>query len=369
MKRHQLGAAAAVVAVAALAYIGVIRPGSDSAERSPQPTVGATTATVRVMTWNICGEAGDCYAQTNPAGQAKAVADLARTKSLDAVFLQEICGEEYKNDKSYDANKSEDADSLLTHVEQQLDALGADWNLAFLPYDRLAQDRWGASITVKPSVTREYPVRKHNNAPATSNFRCRGSLIPGVQGMTIAVKGTFGDPYEYELPSPQAGISLKALCVRRTSHTPVRFCTTHLTPPGEDLDARAGFSYRVAQIQRLTEITGTGTDTVFGGDLNNRPPGDSAAGSEASNLVPLYTAYRECQQLGTTARKGSPTKWSRSAQADPAGGPLTWVYKRESQQYDYLFAKNSFASCEVVTSTQEWSDHLPVVGTVSVTTS
>ncbi|WP_395360959.1 endonuclease/exonuclease/phosphatase family protein [Streptomyces sp. YH02] len=380
MVRRQLGAAAAVVAVASLVYAGgVVRDGATEApERKREQTAAATTAAVRLLDWNVCGEAGSCPSSTlagKPAPEvqqeqlAARVADLVTKKNAEAVFLQEVCGDDAKNDRTYDSKQTDK--SLLTWVGDKLNAgkTGADrWDIAFVPYTRPAENRFGTEVPVaayptasKPTVNPEYPPRYANPA-ATSDFRCRGPYKVGVQGMAIAVKGTLAADKreEYELDSPDAGLWLKVLCVTRATGAQVRLCTSHLTPKAEDRDHRATYSHRAAQVQRLTEIVGDGADTVFGGDFNSRPPADNDS-IDKDTLAPLYTRYRECEQLTSgTAYKGSGTMWDYTNPQSPV---------RSTRKYDYLFSKGSFSACEVVTdpALALWSDHLPVVGTVQVT--
>ncbi|MFI8520156.1 endonuclease/exonuclease/phosphatase family protein [Streptomyces sp. NPDC085481] len=355
MVRRRLGSVLAAVAVAGLVYAGAAVRDSAGQESAQGPTVGATTSSVRVLTWNVCGESGSCRAQDQAEQQAVRIANLAASQNADAVFLQEVCGEEAKNDVAYDGSKKAST-SLVTLVDGKL---GEGWSVAFLPYTRPAESRFGGSVPVAPSVAPSYPPR-YQNPQATSDFRCRGPLLVGVQGIAVAVKGETGEPEEFELHSPKAGLFLKALCVRRAGSAPVRFCTSHLTPQSEDLDSRAGFSYRAEQVQRLGELVGDGHDTVFGGDFNSRPPDDPSVGADRNILAPLYGKYRECEQGASgTARKGSGTMWDDTDQD-----------LRTDRKYDYLFSKSSFSSCQVLSdpALAAWSDHLPVLGTVPVTT-
>lgn len=190
--------------------------------------------------------------------------------------------------------------------------------------------------------------------------RLFGADLIGVQGIAIAVKGTFGGREEFDLESPDDALFLRALCVRRASGTPVRLCTSHLTPKGEDYDPRTGYTNRGAQVQRLGEIVGDGHDTVFGGDFNTRPPDDPSSGVDSGILAPLYASYHECERGPSgTARTGSGTMWS-----------TTTPPVRTDRKYDYLFSKSPFTACQVQmgSALSAWSDHLPMLGTASVTT-
>ncbi|MEU4559396.1 endonuclease/exonuclease/phosphatase family protein [Actinoplanes sp. NPDC023936] len=353
--RHQVGAAVAVAVVASLVYAGTTaaRPAGrdDSPDRTP---AGTATTDVRVMTWNVCGESGTCRAKSDPGRQATQIAELARGANTDAVLLQEVCGDEAKNDSRYDSGKTA-SKSLVTLVQERL---GGDWRIAFTPYLRPAEDRFGTTAPSGPGATAEYPPR-YVNPRATSEFRCRGAGLAGVQGLAVAVRGTIGERAEYELPSPDTGLWLKVLCARRATGTPVRFCTSHFTPQSQDVDRRAGFSYRAEQVQRLRELIGGGADTVFGGDFNSRPPDDPSNTADKAILAPLYAGYRECEQGHGGARRGTGTMWANDQPT-----------KRTDRKYDYLFGAASFTSCEVLSATAlaTWSDHLPLVGTVPVTT-
>lgn len=383
MVRRQLGAAAAVVAVASLVYAGgVVR---DSTTEAPEQSAAGTTATIRVLDWNICGEAGGCPSSSvagKPAPEvqqeelAARVAELVTKKNAEAVFLQEVCGDDAKNDRSYDTKQADK--SLVTWVGEKLNAgkTGADrWDVAFVPYTRPAENRFATEVPVapyptasKPTKNPEYPPR-YGNPSTTSDFRCRGPYKVGVQGMAIAVKGSLAADKreEYELDSPDAGLWLKVLCVTRATGAQVRLCTSHLTPKDEDRDHREGYRYRGEQVQRLTEIVGDGADTVFGGDFNARPPADNDA-IDGNVLAPLYSRYRECEQEASgTVAQGSGTMWNYPTPT-ASGAPTPPPY-RSDRKYDYLFSKGSFTSCEVVADTAliPWSDHLPVVGEAQVT--
>ncbi|MFD7320826.1 endonuclease/exonuclease/phosphatase family protein [Streptomyces sp. NPDC059875] len=380
MVRRQVGAALAVLGVASLVYAGAVVKDSAGEETKRRQTTGATTSTMRVLDWNVCGESGGCPSAGKTDQQvllAEQIKNLAVNKNAEAVFLQEVCGDDDKNDRADDPAKTADK-SLVTHLGEKL---GTGWSIAFLPYTRPAESRFGTSTPFAPypapiptSGSTAYPPRSdstppYTNPPTTADFRCRGPERIGVQGIAIAVKGTFGEREEFELHSPAPALWLKALCVRRTSGgTPARLCTSHLTPKADDRDHRAGFSYRAEQVQRLVEIIGDGQDTIFGGDFNSRPPDDSASGADSGILAPLYAKYRECEQGSGTVRKGSGTMWSEPSKGpDPSASP---VITRTDRKYDYLFSKSSFTSCEVLSNAElkAWSDHLPVVGTATVTT-
>ncbi|WP_333768342.1 endonuclease/exonuclease/phosphatase family protein [Streptomyces sp. IBSBF 2435] len=360
MIRRRLGAVLAAVAAAALVCTGAVvhsaASGESRGERAARGvSAGATTSSVRVLTWNICGESGSCPARNQPDQLMTQVANLAVSRTADAVFLQEVCGNDTENDHAVDSGKT----AVKSEVTLLGEKLGSGWTVAFVPYGRPAEDRFGSTMPGAGGTTVEYPPR-YANPSATSDFRCRGAELVGVQGIAIAVKGTFGGREEFDLHSPKAGLFLRALCVRRTTGTPVRLCTSHLTPKGEDYDPRAGFSYRAEQVQRLGEIVGDGHDTVFGGDFNTRPPDDPGSGTDSGILAPLYASYHECEQGPSgTARKGSGTMW------DSASPPV-----RADRKYDYLFSKAAFTACQVQTDTSlsAWSDHLPMLATASVTT-
>lgn len=356
MKRRQLGAMAGVLATAALVWTGwAVQSATSPGEAAPHAVdAAATTSSVHVLTWNICGESGKCPSRDHPEDLAAEVASLAVSRSADAVFLQEVCGNDAENDASYDSAKT----ATKSEVTWLGEKLGSGWSVAFVPYTQPAEARFGTSLP-KPGGTITYPPR-YVNPSATSDFRCRGDELIGVQGVAIAVKGTYGSREEFDLESPDGGLFLKALCVRRTTGTPVRFCTSHLTPEGEDHDPRSGFSYRAAQFQRLREIVGDGHDTVFGGDFNTAPPDSTDGGGNSSILAPVYASYHECEQGPTgTSRSGSGTMWD---EAPP--------HARTARKNDYLFTKGPFTACQVLSDTalSGWSDHLPMVGTASVTT-
>ncbi len=157
-KRRGANGLVAVVAVAAsLLTAGPVL----AAEAVPPPGAGE----LRVITWNVCGEAGGsrggtdpgyCLHRNEPAQKMKAVADLAKKHHADVVMLQEACG--------YTEQMSEET-KARSH-QRLLEGELPGWKVVHAVGDRGARGTSG----VLPS-------------------ECRGTFLGGNVGVLIAVKG------------------------------------------------------------------------------------------------------------------------------------------------------------------------------------
>ncbi|MEV3921248.1 endonuclease/exonuclease/phosphatase family protein [Actinomadura coerulea] len=154
----------------------------------------------------------------------------------------------------------------------------------------------------------------------------------GRAGVAIGTDSPLTAQRQIELPAP-AGSSRVALCGEVPSWT-TRVCVTQFT-------AAENGQWRRKEAGALTTLAGTDR-VLVGGDLADVP--DSPA------LDPLYDAYDECDQSGTS-RTGANTR------QDWQGTAL--------DKTDYLFIDKSAAvSCSVPATPVKTSDHRPLSAVV-----
>lgn len=154
----------------------------------------------------------------------------------------------------------------------------------------------------------------------------------GHAGVAIGTDAKLTQHEQTKLPAP-AGHTRIALCGEVPSWT-TRVCVTQL---GTSEDAQ----WRRKEAGALSTLAGTGR-VLVGGDLADSP--------DSSALDPLYAAYAECDQSGSS-RTGAKTRqtWQGTA-----------VVKT-----DYLFiAKSASVSCSVPADTTKSSDHRPLSAVV-----
>ncbi|MDQ0987740.1 endonuclease/exonuclease/phosphatase family protein [Streptomyces sp. V2I9] len=204
--------------------------------------VASRPETLRVVTWNICGEAGGergqsgyCPLRDRPEEKTGKIAALARKHDADVITLQEVCG-----------------GAPGSHMDLLRSALGPGWS-----------------------------VRHAEGARPDGETRCRDGLS-GDLGVALAVRGEIvGDRSLNALPPDPKGVSrqtLPVLCVRVEgwSYTP---CTTHILP-GEE--PRVG--EQIAAVRAF--VRGEDRPTVLTGDFNRN--------AGAPQLAPLVASYSVC---------------------------------------------------------------------------
>ncbi|MCQ0017488.1 endonuclease/exonuclease/phosphatase family protein [Actinomadura madurae] len=150
----------------------------------------------------------------------------------------------------------------------------------------------------------------------------------GDAGLAIGTDAELTEHGQTKLPAP-AGHSRIALCGEVPSWK-TRVCVTQL---GTSEDAQ----WRRKEAGTLATLAGKGR-VLIGGDFADAP--DSPA------LDPLYAAYAECDQTGSS-RTGAKTRqnWQGTA----------------VEKTDYLFiGKSASVSCTVPTANTKSSDHRPL---------
>ncbi|NBE93200.1 endonuclease/exonuclease/phosphatase family protein [Nonomuraea sp. KC401] len=281
----------------------------------PTPATAAP-ATLRVISWNICGEAGGdrgdagyCPYRNEPGKKVKQIAGLVAEHQANVVLLQEVCGV-----------------ASDSHLELLKAALGSGWSFA-----------------------------RADGARPDGRVDCRGSLS-GNLGLGIAVKSQITDTKVTQtLPPDPTGKSkqtLPTLCVRTASWAETRICTTHVL--ADPVDPR-----RPQQVKNIkTAVSAGGLDVVLGGDFNLFPG--------SAELKPLSSAYEECDAAGAKRNEVTHHAWTNGKH----------VYRKR----DHIFAAKAgtsrrFTACDADQSLMDttaneadsgrpsgYSDHAPLIG-------
>jgi endonuclease/exonuclease/phosphatase family metal-dependent hydrolase len=231
----------------------------------PTPASAADTprqpaATVKALTWNVCGnKAPHCPLGTNPAKLAATISYHMQNQAVDGrkvkanvVFLQEVCSGHLKILGRYGWLRS--------------------WSWTFAP------------------------AKKAGGKPKTcANGQGQFGVAIGAAQKLTGVSKTY-------LPSPKFEGRV-AVCGTLAGWG-TRLCTAHLSSGMKSDDPKG--TYRKLQTARLKTLAGTGR-VVFGGDFNDQPAKPS--------LDVLYRAYRECDQGAGAGRGGEFTHQNAQGKA------------------------------------------------------
>ncbi len=290
---------------------------SAAAVRDQSPPTLLAEPELRVVSWNICGEAGGlrgqdgyCPYRNDPQAKVDQIAQVAAERNANVVMLQEVCGE-----------------APGSHMERLRAALGSGWSIAHAPGAR---------------------------PDGTTN--CRGGLS-GTLGVGIAVKGRVtATTATNTVPGGGDQQTLPILCVRVEGWS-TRICTTHIL--SDPADPR-----RPGQIRNVkNEIWPDRYQLVLGGDFNMFP--------DTAELKPISDEFDECDRrsygAGDTVNEATHHSW------DEKGGHV-W------RKRDHIFASwgesaSQFTSCEVDRTRMDttenapdsgppngYSDHAPIIG-------
>ncbi|MFZ3472064.1 FG-GAP-like repeat-containing protein [Streptomyces sp. 4.24] len=252
MKRSVRMLVSGAAGVAALGTtLGAALAAAPSAGAVPAAATAVTAVTaaaapvaqneIRVVSWNICGEAGGnrgdagyCAYRDQPAVKMDEVKKVVDERRANVVMLQEVCG-----------------GAAGSHMALLQERLGPEWS-----------------------------VRHAKGARPDGRTDCRAGLT-GELGILLAVKGTVtGSWSENTLPaSADDKQTLAALCVavEGWSTTP---CTTHVIP---DQASRAAAQIR--NVKAFVDAHAPGS-AVLGGDFNRN--------AGAAEMAPLTGAYDNC---------------------------------------------------------------------------
>lgn len=232
-----------LVSVAATAALGTTLGTALVAAPAAQAAPAAVPARneIRVVSWNLCGEAGGdrgdagyCAYRDQPAVKMDEVKEVVDERQANVVMLQEVCG-----------------GATGSHMALLQERLGSAWS-----------------------------VRHAKGARPDGRTDCRNGLT-GELGVLLAVKGTVtGSWSENTLPdSPADERTLPVLCVavEGWSTTP---CTTHVIP---DQASRA--AQQIKNVKAFVDAHAPG-GSVLGGDFNRN--------AGAAEMAPLTSAYDNC---------------------------------------------------------------------------
>ncbi|GLW27605.1 hypothetical protein Areg01_05460 [Actinoplanes regularis] len=326
-----VGVTAAVLATVAAVRIAVPQqrqPVVQAAATDPDG-LGYQRESIRMLTWNICGEAGGsrgslsyCPWRSRPQAKAAAIETIVRQRDLNVIMLQEVC---YPDDAAGRGGDRNDLAPLMA-------ALGPGWT-------------YRTAVVARPDGRSD----------------CRGGDLVGTVGEVVAVRGTItsstvtpllvaGDPNYY--PDATTKRTSNLLCVRVDGwqNTP---CVTHLLHNSDPEYARETAS--------LKQKIGAVALPVLGGDLNT-----SQGSASTSPIRPLFDAYPECDQQAY-APGDAVTEMTHFNSEDAAPAVA-------QQKLDYVFATSGFAYCDSLTEFADTnantaaaddpaalSDHAPVV--------
>lgn len=210
---------------------------------------------LRVVTWNICGEAGSprgedgyCPHRNEPDLKMDQVAQLVAEHQANVVMLQEVCG--YDEDTPEELRRSNWRQS---HMALLKDRLGPGWSIAHAV----------------------------GNRESDFDSRCRGTALGGDLGVLLAVKGTFDGPVERveTMPTEVPQRRLPLLCARVVGRAD-KICTTHLIAGNDDI-ARQQAEFIADHL--ANDIT---QGLVIGGDFNRN--------SAAPELAPIAGRMDRC---------------------------------------------------------------------------
>ncbi|MEU3693812.1 FG-GAP-like repeat-containing protein [Streptomyces narbonensis] len=310
-------------------------------------TTAQVVEELRVISWNVCGEAGGprgsnayCPRRNEPAAKAAAIASLAAQHDANVLLLQEVCGYDPEDPASSPApptptptEPSPTASSAppLIHLDELKKELGPKWNFAFA------------------AGNRESDLKSH----------CRGSL-GGHQGVALAVKGNLKDRVSFDtMPKDSTTVDadlqkrvLPAVC-GRLEGWPDRLCSAHLIPGGDASKPEDPISKaRTAQIakiySRLENDFAAGL--VIGGDLNASETSPTLAGLTTNGLHRYVNSDH--------------TRQSWAPGAAPHTSRLDHIYTSKKNRFTHVEVGHSLmdrARNIASVTPSGWSDHAPVI--------
>ncbi|MFD5147979.1 FG-GAP-like repeat-containing protein [Streptomyces sp. NPDC058401] len=239
--RTLVSVAASVAALAATLGTALVAAPAAQAATAVAPAVAPAQNEIRVVSWNICGEAGSargvdgfCPYRNEPAVKMDELKKAVDERRANVVMLQEVCG-----------------GAAGSHMALLQERLGAAWS-----------------------------IRHAKGARPDGRTDCRGGLT-GDLGILLAVKGTVTGSWSQDaLPdSPDDAQTLPVLCVAVEGWTTTP-CTTHIIPGQASRAAQ-----QIKNVKAFVDAHAPG-GTVLGGDFNRN--------AAATGMEPLTSAYDNC---------------------------------------------------------------------------
>lgn len=263
----------AVAGVLLLGLVPAVRHGAGAVVGVGGPTAGPR---LTVATWNMCGEAAwGCGKYGGGEQKVGALRSLVKDHGARALLLEEAC----RGD-----------------LERARAELGADWQLAFQPYEQVdgaggatpvdcgdGRGDAGIGILAAAPLADVSPVV----APQSERGLHRGILCAATRTATGTSAASGASP----AAAPGAGL---------------RLCVAHLSLPPTDRSDRAA-EFRDDQLAALL-AAGTARcrvrpSSVFGGDLNSSPPGSDRRDAWIWPAA-YFDTVRECAQQAPEQRSG-----------------------------------------------------------------
>lgn len=273
------------------------------------PANAVPARTVKVMTWNACGNNSACAYYENPTGLIGTVRwhMLNHGTPMDAAIIQEFCS------------------SFAKPLEYQLeDYYGYGWDVRFAPIK----------------------IKQGSDPAAAPNKQCvRGR---GDYGIALAVPDENTWWEARYLPSANGAEWRVAMCATVESWW-VKLCNAHFSYNGDDPTG----SFRQQQVAAYQAyVWPSRFRVIFGGDLNLTPPGTGTGG-----VAPLYDAFVECAQADQSSPRTGPGTYYTTPEHDNA----------RTVKIDYLFTNPGLPhTCGLPGPVVESSDHRPMWITVNL---
>lgn len=308
-----------IVVAAALVVAGTTAPFAFADEDPGIESVPLPDTELRVLSWNICGEAGGsrgdagyCPYRNEPDVKVDQIVGMVDEYDLNVILLQEVCGES--------------PDSHLGLLET---ALGEEWTI-------------GRASGARPDGRTD----------------CRGDLT-GELGVGIAVKATDAE-FDSQNTVPAGGDeqTLPILCAT-TSQWTTKVCTVHILAKPED-------PRRPGQIDNVRDyVWDDRDDLVLGGDFNMFP--------DSEGLDPIYGSFDECDRRsyhsGDTADEDTHHAWTNGDH----------VYRKRDHIFTTQVNGTRFTFCDSRTDLMDetaneadsgpptgYSDHAPLIAKLTV---
>lgn len=275
------------------------------------PSTAVPAKTIKVMTWNACGNNRDCRFYEDPNGLIATIRwhMLNHGTPMNAAIIQEFCR------------------SFAKPLEDELERhYGYGWDVRFAPIK----------------------IQQGGSDPAAApNKQCvRGR---GDYGIALAVPDENTWWEARYLPSAEGAEWRVAMCATVESWW-VKLCNAHFS---HGMDDPTG-SFRQQQVAAYQSyVWPSRFRVIFGGDLNQRPPGTATSGG----LVPIYNAFVECAQADQSSPRAGPGTHYTSSQHNNS----------QTVKIDYLFTNPGIPhTCGVPNGVVESSDHRALWITVNL---
>ncbi|MFD6973293.1 FG-GAP-like repeat-containing protein [Streptomyces sp. NPDC059949] len=236
-------------------------------------TVTPAANGLRVISWNICGDAGGtrdgkdpgyCPYRNEPWRKAAAIADLADKHQADVLMLQEACG----YDKNALTPETEPKLSHMYRLAEEFAQRKQQWKLVHAVNPRsngaaTCAGRDGGRNVLDGDVGVLLAVRGEISDVKITDLRPDGLTVEDFRG--LLPDGEFAN-LTAEQAAAHGARKRPLLCARLTGR-PDKLCTTHLTA-GDGTPINEALRTIESRTLASTLATDIGAGLVLGGDLN-----------------------------------------------------------------------------------------------------